>query len=82
MQRDMITDLQDLRYLRWSPTRHSSGTAGTFLKSYDEYGGKKRYYKLSDFDSWHGIVGHECINELVADRLLTLLDIPHLHYEK
>jgi hypothetical protein len=39
------------------------------------------YYKLSDYDAWHGIVGHECINEIIADRLLTLLKIPHLSYQ-
>ena len=81
MQEDMIKECMDLRHLNWSQTRHSSGTAGSFLKSYDEYNGKKRYYKLSDFDAWHGIIGHECVNELIADRLLTVLDIPHLHYQ-
>ncbi len=50
----------------------------TFLQ--ETIDGKKLYYKLSCFDSVHGITGHECVNELVTDRLLSILGIPHLHY--
>ncbi len=74
-------DLQDLRYLKWSHARNSSGTAGTFLKSEAVIGGKKRYYKLSNFDPEAGVVGHECVNELIVDRLLNLLQVPHIHYD-
>ncbi len=77
----VIREEQDLTYLKWSHIRSSSGTAGTFLKSESGLGGVKRYYKLSNFDSAKGIVGHECVNELVVDRLLTLLGVEHLHYE-
>ena len=77
---DMVKELQDLRYLEWSRVRNSSGTAGSFLKSQETIDGKKIYYKLSCFDSVHGITGHECVNELVTDRLLSILGIPHLHY--
>ncbi|WP_346689616.1 hypothetical protein [uncultured Cloacibacillus sp.] len=78
---DIILETQDLTWLSWSLTRTSSGTAGTFLKSYSAEDGRKIYYKLSDCDMSAGIVGHECINELIADRLLTLLEIPHLRYK-
>ena len=77
---DIIHEIQDLRYLKWTKTRNSSGTAGSFLKSYDETGGRKIYYKLSDYDAKRGIVGHECVNEIVAQRLLDLLGIDHLAY--
>ena len=77
---DIIRELQDLRYLNWSRTRKSSGTAGSFLKSYEESGNRKIYYKLSDFDSVKGIVGHECINEIIVQRLLNILGIEHLNY--
>ena len=73
-------ELQDLRYLEWTKTRHSSGTAGSFLKSFENSRGKRIYYKLSNFDSIQGIVGHECINEILADRLLTILNIEHVPY--
>ena len=73
-------ELQDMRHLEWSKMRHSSGTAGSFLKAYSEAEGKRVYYKLSDYDSVHGIVGHECVNEIIADRLLNLLNIDHVHY--
>lgn len=81
MQSQLIPELQDMRHLVWSKIRHSSGTAGSFLKAYSELGGRKTYYKLSNYDNLKGVVGHECVNELIADRLLTLLGIEHLHYQ-
>lgn len=78
---DVITGLQDLRYLEWSRIRHSSGTAGSYLKAYSDLNGGKLYYKLSCFDSMRGITGHEGINEIIVDRLLSVLGIEHLHYQ-
>lgn len=77
----LIKEKQDMTHLSWSVYRNSSGTAGSFLKSYSELGGKKIYYKLSNFDKVNGVVGHECVNELIVDRLLTILGIPHLQYQ-
>ncbi len=77
----VITQKQDLTYLKWSHTRKSSGTAGTFLKSEAIVSGRKVYYKLSNFDSEKGIIGHECVNEIIVDRLLTLLGVEHLEYQ-
>ena len=76
----IIHSLQDLTHLSWSHVRGSSGTAGSFLKSYEETPEGKIYYKLSNYDSFRGIIGHECVNEIIADRLLTILGIPHLAY--
>ena len=81
MKTDIIREKQDLTYLDWSHTRTSSGTAGTFLKSQETIEGRKIYYKLSNFDSEKGIVGHECVNEIIVDRLLTILGVEHLHYK-
>lgn len=81
MQTQLILEKQDLTFLSWSKIRNSSGTAGSFLKSYSELGGKKIYYKLSNYDSVNGIIGHECVNELIVDRLLTILGIEHVHYQ-
>ena len=77
----VIRDKQDMTYLSWSKIRNSSGTAGSFLKAYSTLGGKKIYYKLSNFDKIKGIIGHECVNEIIVDRLLDILGIPHLHYQ-
>lgn len=79
--RDLIKETQDLRYLKWDKTRQSSGTAGSFLKSEEIINGRKIYYKLSSFDSVNGIAGHECVNELIVDRLLNVLGVSHLHYQ-
>ena len=81
METQIIRVKQDLTYLSWSKIRHSSGTAGSFLKAYSELGGKKIYYKLSNYDNIKGVIGHESVNELIVDRLLTLLGIEHLHYQ-
>lgn len=81
MEKDIISEKQDLTYLNWTKIRKSSGTAGSFLKAYYELGGKKTYYKLSNFDSYEGIIGHECVNELIVDRLLTVLGVEHLAYQ-
>ena len=81
MNTQLVKEKQNLTYLSWSVYRNFSGTAGSFLKSYSELGGKKLYYKLSNFDKVQGVIGHECINELIVDRLLTILGIPHLPYQ-
>lgn len=77
----LYLDKKDLTFLKWSHIRSSSGTAGTFLKSESTLNGRKMYYKLSNFDSVKGVVGHECINEIIVDRLLTILGIEHLSYD-
>ncbi len=77
----IIHEKQDLTYLSWSKIRNFSGTAGSFLKAYSMLGGKKTYYKLSNFDKVKGVIGHECVNEIIIDRLLDILGIPHLHYQ-
>ncbi len=78
--KDIIYELNDMRYLNWAKTRKSSGTAGSFLKAYDDTGKKKKYYKLSDSDPTAGIIGHECVNEIVVQRLLDFFGIEHLEY--
>ena len=76
----IIQNITDMTYLNWAKVRSSSGTAGSFLKAYEETPDGKIYYKLSDFDAWRGRFGHECINEIIVDRLLTRLGIEHLAY--
>jgi hypothetical protein len=80
MKTAIINEKQDLTYLKWSHIRSSSGTAGTFLKSQSSLGGAKIYYKLSNFDSEKGVIGHECVNEIIVDRLLSILGVDHLSY--
>ena len=80
METGIIKEKQDFTFLKWAHARTSSGTAGTFLKSESLLNGRKVYYKLSNFDPVHGVTGHECVNEIIADRLLTVLGVDHLHY--
>ncbi len=81
METKVILEKQDLTYLKWSHIRSSSGTAGTFLKSESTLDSKKTYYKLSNFEEGTGVVGHESVNEIIVDRMLTLLGVEHLHYQ-
>ena len=77
---DVITKLQDLRHLDWSERANTSGTAGCFLKSKEQTGAGLWYYKLSCYDSYRGIYGHECANEIVASRLMSILGVSHVEY--
>lgn len=79
--RDIVYKLQDLTHLFWNEKTVTSGTGGTFLKSKIETSRSPIYYKLSRYDRSKGIYGHESVNELVASRLLDLLDIPHVPYK-
>ena len=81
MSTEIIHEKQDLTYLSWSLIRSSSGTAGSFLKATDDLQQPKIYNNLSNYDGINGIVGHECINEIIVDRLLNILEIEHLHYD-
>lgn len=77
---DLLINKKDYTYLKWSKTRSSSGTAGSFLKATIIKNGKKVYYKLSNYNLKDGIIGHECVNEIIVSRLLDVLDIGHLAY--
>ncbi len=79
--RDIVFELQDMRHLDWAVRKISPGTPGCFLKAYDEIDGKRVYYKLSNYDSYRGVFGHECINELIVSRIMDILGIPHVEYK-
>ena len=81
MNTQIIHEKQSMEYMQWSQIRSSSGTAGSFLKATDDLQKPKKYYKLSQYDTVNGIIGHECVNELIADRLLNILGVEHLHYD-
>lgn len=74
-------DAIDLTYLQWSISRYSSGTLGSFLKSYEEDEEGKIYYKMSNFNSQQGVYGHESFNEIVAKNILSILGYDYLDYE-
>ena len=74
-------ELIDLRKLSWTKTRQSSGTAGSYLKSYSYSNGKKVYYKLSFFDDINGIFGYESVNEIIALRVMEQLGYSSLKYD-
>ena len=78
---DMTAKLQDLRRLSWSESGFTSGTGGTFLKASEGQGTGRVYYKLSAYDPYRGVFGHECVNEIVASRLMSLLGVDHLRYQ-
>lgn len=79
--KDIVFELQDMRHLDWAVRKMSPGTPGCFLKAYDEIDGKRVYYKLSNYDSYRGVFGHECINELIVSRIMDILGIPHVEYK-
>lgn len=78
---DIICELQDMKHLDWAARKMSPGTPGCFLKAYEEVNGKRLYYKLSNYDSYRGVFGHECVNELIVSRVMDILRIPHVKYK-
>lgn len=74
-------DITDLTNLEWAKARQSSGTAGSYLKSYSYSHGIKVYYKLSFYDDLNGIFGYEAINEIIAMELAKKLNYPYLEYK-
>ena len=77
---DVTHTVQDLRHLVWSETGQTSASGGTFLKARTGTGANATYYKLSCYDSYRGVYGHECVNEVVASRLMQLLGVAHVRY--
>ena len=75
-----IDTINDLTFLEWSKTRESSGTAGSYLKSYSYSHGKKVYYKLSFFDDENGCFGYESFNEIISMNILKELGYNSLEY--
>ena len=73
---DIIFKVQDMRYLDWATRKMSPGTPGCFLKAYEEINDKRLYYKLSNYDSYRGVFGHECVNEIIVSRVMDILGIP------
>ena len=78
---DVVKERTDMTHLTWKKGRESSGTTGTLLKSsFTDKEGVRHYYKLSDYSVTEGIIGHECVNELVCSRLLTILGVDCVSY--
>lgn len=80
MRTDITHRLQDYTHLNWAEGTRPSTTSGTFLKAKSGAGNNLMFYKLSNYDSYRGVFGHECVNELIASRLLDQLGFPHVRY--
>ena len=80
MLRDVVHTTQDLTYLDWSESVTSSATGGSYLKARAGDGAEATYYKLSCYDEVNGVYGHECVNEIIAARLMDMLFVEHVPY--
>ena len=63
----------DLRDVSWSIVAGSVASDGVHMKTEYLVDGVNYYLKLSRYDSFRGIYGHESVNELIACRLGKLL---------
>ena len=70
METQIIREKQDLTYLSWSKIRHSSGTAGSFLKAYSELERSGYCYSVQG----RGNFVSEDTAELIAEKSSELLD--------
>ena len=68
-------DSWDIRELTWSKTAGSVASDGVYMKTEYMIEGQRHYLKLSNYDSYRGIYGHEAVNEFIAGRLGGLLGI-------
>ena len=66
--------MEDLRHLIWSRATGSINTDGAFLKAAKV--DRSLYYKMSAYNSSHGVYGHEAVNELIAYRASVELGVP------
>ena len=78
---DIDKKIRDYRYLDWTESAVTSGTTGSLLKAREDRNKKRYYYKLSSYGPYRGIYGFECVNELIACRLMNILGIGHLQYK-
>lgn len=76
---DVVKKLQDRRDITWSERANSSGTAGTYLKARTGTGARAQYLKLPRYNGVR-FDGSECINEVIASRLMRLLGIEHVDF--
>ena len=65
----------DLRSKVWSKSAGSLVSDGVYMKTELPIDGINYYLKLSRYDSYRGIYGHESVNELIACKLGKLLNI-------
>lgn len=78
--KDVVSELQDLTHLDWTESAVSSATGGSYLKARLGEGPDARYFKLSCYDEVNGVYGHECVNEIIAARLMDVLCVNHVSY--
>ena len=77
-----MNGITDLTHLKWTYGKNSSGVAGVFPKATEECPKQRIYYKMSEYDpDEEKVIGHECLNEIYAQIVCDLLQIPHLHYD-
>ena len=62
-----------MRDIAWSRTAGSLASDGVYMKAERTIDGVNHYLKLSRYDSYRGVHGHESVNELIACRLGKLL---------
>ena len=77
---DLIKTEQDLTRLSWRMGSVTPGTSGSFPKATSGNGSGTIYYKASCYDAFNGFFGHECVNELIAARLMDVLGVDHVAY--
>ena len=63
----------DLRNEVWSRSAGSLASDGVYMKTELPVAGDNYYLKLSRYDSYRGIYGHESVNELIAYRVGKIL---------
>ena len=62
---DLVKELKDMTFLDWTEQKLSPGTPGCFLKAYEETERGRVYYKLSNYDSYRGVLAMSVLMNLL-----------------
>ena len=73
MDNDIIKNKIDLTHIKWNDTSTGGNLIKTAINS-------QYILKISNYSCFEGITGHECVNEIIVDRLLNILGVEHLSY--
>ncbi|MBR3833560.1 MAG: HipA domain-containing protein [Lachnospiraceae bacterium] len=71
----------DLSHLTWTINNKLPNIGGSYIKASENKDDKLYYYKMSRYMPYHGIIGHESINEIICMNIANSLGLSCARYE-
>ncbi len=73
--------MNNLYNLKWTINNQLPNLGGSYIKATDKIGDNLYYYKLSRYIPYHGVIGHESINEIICMNIANALGIDCVRYK-